>query len=103
MINYANIVLSIRKAKGLTQQELAELTGKSQGYIVSVEKGRIEMPGIDFIAELVLKLDVNPYAFIIDDEKRLFIKNADQISTLKNKLNKYEKLINQLVNEMNGK
>lgn len=41
-----------REARGLTQRELAHLTGITVNYISKLERGEVANPGIDLIASL---------------------------------------------------
>jgi transcriptional regulator with XRE-family HTH domain len=51
-------VRRIREKKGLTQEELAEVSGFSQQYISSLEKGR-RNPTIITLYEIALSLGVS--------------------------------------------
>ncbi|KUM26959.1 transcriptional regulator [Mesorhizobium loti] len=51
-------VIRIRQKKGLTQEQLAEVSGFSQQYISGLEKGR-RNPTIVTIYELALALGVS--------------------------------------------
>lgn len=49
-------IAKLRKSKGWTQKNLADATRLSQGYIASIEGGR--MPGIRAIALIAMALGV---------------------------------------------
>jgi transcriptional regulator with XRE-family HTH domain len=58
----------IRLAKGLTQEELAELSGFSQQYISDLERGR-RNPTVVSLYELAQALGVN-YLEILQPDKK---------------------------------
>lgn len=55
----------LRKAKGLTQEQLAELSGLSQQYISGLERGR-RNPTIVTLYELATALGVTPIDLLRD-------------------------------------
>lgn len=59
-LRISEVIREKRKAKGLTQEELAEKVGVSAGYIGQVERGELT-PSLSVIAMLVdiLALDAN--------------------------------------------
>lgn len=55
----------IRKEKGLSQKELAKLSGISQQYIADLEKStRIKSPTLDTIAQISIALNICVYSLI---------------------------------------
>ncbi|CDX12311.1 transcriptional regulator [Mesorhizobium sp. LCM 4577] len=60
-------VISIRLKKGLTQEQLAEVSGFSQQYISGLEKGR-RNPTIVTIYELALALGVSHMDLVRPDK-----------------------------------
>lgn len=74
----------IRKEKELSQEQLAELIGKSDDTISNIERG-IYPPRMETVAELALALNVAPYEFFLIDETDI-PKNKTQRSAI-NKLN----------------
>ena len=52
-----NAVLQARTEKGITQQQLAELTGLARQSIISIEKGRF-LPTIENALRIAAALDV---------------------------------------------
>lgn len=48
----------VRKAKGLTQEQVAERSGFSQQYLSDLERGR-RNPTVVSVYELALALDIN--------------------------------------------
>jgi transcriptional regulator with XRE-family HTH domain len=58
----------IRLAKGLTQEELAELSGFSQQYISDLERGR-RNPTVVSLYELAQALGVNYLELLQPDKK----------------------------------
>lgn len=92
MINYGALIKEIREVKQLTQKELADICNVSQAAIQKLETGVNASPSIEIVSALVIKLKVNPYAFIYPNQKPLFadiIGNETKI--IKNKLDKLEK------------
>lgn len=63
-LRISEVIREKRKAKGLTQEELAEKVGVSAGYIGQVERGELT-PTLSVIAMLVdiLALDANTLFF----------------------------------------
>lgn len=103
-MDYGSIVLKIRQDLSLSQQEMADETGVSQSYINGLEIGRQKKPSLPFITALIKKYKVNPYVFIYDDETQVFRKNnKDETQQLKDKVKKYEKLIEELLKVKAGK
>lgn len=64
ILRIATVVREKRKAKGLTQEELAEMAGVSSSYIGQVERGELT-PSISVIAVLIdiLGIDANTLFF----------------------------------------
>jgi len=58
-----NIIRKLRKGRGYTQGELAELSGSSQGYISRIERGSCS-PNRDLIRRLAAALGVRPALLI---------------------------------------
>jgi len=54
------ILRDIRKQKGLTQEELSELSGVDQATISNLEIERVKNPGWQIVARLAKALDVPP-------------------------------------------
>lgn len=52
----------IRKSKGLSQEKLAELIGKSRNYIGLAERAEVNIP-VSVIFDFAKALDVNPKEF----------------------------------------
>ncbi len=102
MINYSDLVRRIRESKGLTQKELGSMTGKTQGYIQGLENGRLKEPGIGFIAELAIRLQVNPYAFIREGEPLFVPPVPPGRDAVRKKLEKYEQLVKKMHEVMVG-
>ena len=86
-----------RKAKGLTQEQLAEIIGLSASHISVIERG-IKMPRLETLVEIlnILKIDAN---FILADV--LSVSNEIVSSLLSSKLsalpgNKQKKILRVL-------
>lgn len=60
-------VQALRKAKGLTQEELAGRSGKSVDTLSLIERGRI-LPAIDTLYALGHGLDVSAHQLLPDDD-----------------------------------
>ena len=56
-----------RRRKGLTQDQLAALTGLDQTTISGLELGRARSPRFDTVMRLAKALDVNPEALMFGD------------------------------------
>ncbi len=100
MIDVAPIVKEIRTRKSLTQKELADILGVSQGLIVKLENGGVKAPGIDLIAEMVHKLGVNVNVFIWPNEPLFLEPGMKGRDPYRQKVLRYEKLIGKLNDEM---
>lgn len=55
-------IAQLRKAKGWTQAELAEVTGLSSGYIAAIEEGRVR-PRLKTLVIIAQKLGVKVEEF----------------------------------------
>ncbi len=51
-------IKNLRKEKGLTQTELAELVGKDRQYLYKIEKGKVT-PNIVTISALAIALEIS--------------------------------------------
>ncbi|WP_342571476.1 helix-turn-helix transcriptional regulator [Paenibacillus sp. FSL R5-0749] len=58
-------IRAIRKAKGLTQQQLAELSGLDDAYIGSVERGERNF-SVDTLEKITIGLKVSVYQLFFD-------------------------------------
>ena len=58
----------LRREKGLTQEQVAELSGLSQQYLSDLERGR-RNPTIITLYELALALGVSHVALVEPDDK----------------------------------
>ncbi|MGE5327898.1 MAG: helix-turn-helix domain-containing protein [Deltaproteobacteria bacterium] len=65
--NLGYAVNNFRKALKLTQQELADSVGCSQGYIVDIEKGRVT-PSVKTIEKLAVALGVSINSLLIEEK-----------------------------------
>ena len=82
-----------REEHGLTQEQLAELIGKSAGYIVQLERG-LSMASIPTLKRLVnvLSLDANQ---IFYDEKQ----DQYQFSELENMLSELDEPVQKFIQD----
>ena len=62
----AAVIRNGRKAKKLTQAELAELVTASTGYIGQIERGMI-LPSADMLSDLVNVLELDANTLFYDD------------------------------------
>jgi len=60
------IVNSLRRALKLTQQDIANAVGCSQGYIADIEKGRVS-PSLNTVEKIANALGVNTHMLLMDD------------------------------------
>ena len=51
-MHIGEVLREIRKAKNMTQIQLHELTGLSQGYIADIENGKIKDPTIETLVKI---------------------------------------------------
>ena len=58
----------IRRNKGLTQEQVAELSGFSQQYLSGLEKG-VRNPTVVTLYELACVLDISPVEFLMPVEE----------------------------------
>lgn len=97
-------IRAIRKAKGLTQQQLAELSGLDDAYVGSLERGERNF-SIDTLEKVVLALEV-PTADLflsIENSNDQYIqqKAIDEYSVIihrlsPKKINKFTKVITEI-------
>lgn len=59
MNNFGEFVKSMRKAKGLTLEKLANKIGTEKGYISSIENGKVNPPSAEVVRDMADALDVN--------------------------------------------
>ena len=86
-------ILKLRKANNMTQEQLAELIGKSAGYIGQLERG-LSMASIPTLKRLVnvLSLDANQ---IFYDEKQ----DQYQFSELENMLSELDEPVQKFIQD----
>ncbi|WP_158091217.1 LexA family protein [Thalassospira mesophila] len=58
-----NNIRAIRKRRGLTQEQVAELTGGTKGQISKLENGGLQL-GMNWMEKLARALDVEPFELI---------------------------------------
>ena len=63
-MNIGQAIVTIRKARGMTQKELAERCGMSQNALVTLEKNRCSHPPMETLKKLQEALDV-PQSYIL--------------------------------------
>ena len=63
-MDIGNNIRILRKAKGMTQEQLASSAGLSRSYIADLERNRYSNPGIDIVAVIAKALDVQPSKII---------------------------------------
>lgn len=80
-ILFGQRVRSCRKAKDLTIEKLAELTGLSPLYVELIEQGR-KNPTIEILMRICLALDVTPNTLLIGTENKPISAVVSSIMTL---------------------
>lgn len=70
-MNIGNAIREIRKDRGLTQLELAEMVGMAVNSIRLYEAGK-RIPSIDQRIKIAEKLDCSPYDLMTEEEERAF-------------------------------
>jgi transcriptional regulator with XRE-family HTH domain len=93
-MNIAETIKEIRKRKGLSQKELAELSGISQTYLSQIEKVGERNPSVEILQKLSMALEL-PYPVFS------FL-TLDYSDIPKNKLTAYKKIepaVNALIKE----
>lgn len=83
-------IRAIRKAKGLTQQQLAELSGLDDAYIGSVERGERNF-SIDTLEKIISGLSISPYDLFYNQDK-----NNDEYSEKYNSIEEYSIILSSL-------
>jgi transcriptional regulator with XRE-family HTH domain len=76
----ANRVKSLRKAAGLTQEQLAEKAGMGPEYLSRLETAQ-RIPSLETIVELAAALDVEPVDLLGRLENDAQTERADRITT----------------------
>ncbi|KOY14296.1 helix-turn-helix domain-containing protein [Paenibacillus xylanivorans] len=98
-------IRAIRKAKGLTQQQLAELSGLDDAYIGSVERGERNF-SIDTLEKIILGLNIPIHQIFVvsrheNNEDYEINKAVDEYSILLTDLNLEQiKALNNIVHEV---
>ena len=59
MENLSIILKKLRESRGVTQQELAEISGIGQGTIGDIERGKIKKSSINTLEKIAKALDLN--------------------------------------------
>jgi transcriptional regulator with XRE-family HTH domain len=77
-------IRAIRKAKGLTQQQLAELSNLDDAYIGAVERGERNF-SIDTLEKIVVALKIQPLELFhnIDDLKRSKLRSGEPLMSMR--------------------
>lgn len=74
-------ISEIRKARGLTQQELADIVGASKPHISGVENGKKNLNN-HLLEKIADALGVEPYELIVPPEKDALFKLAAELQKL---------------------
>lgn len=77
-IRISTVIRESRKAKGLTQEALAECVGVSSGYIGQIERGET-MPSAMTLSELIEVLGIDANRLFYDDSEKMSISNEISI------------------------
>ncbi|WFR63778.1 helix-turn-helix domain-containing protein [Paenibacillus amylolyticus] len=95
-------IRAIRKAKGLTQQQLAELSGLDDAYVGSVERGERNF-SIDTLEKILTGLNVPSYSLFYNsnnDSDSLNLQFIDNYRSIINDLNpKQVQNLNNIIKE----
>ena len=98
-------IKNIRKSKGLTQLELAELVDRSKNHISKIETGSANPP-LSLLIEIANALNVElSYLLDLDKKQTKILDNIDwndEIDKIKNKKKKQFilKILNNMLEEM---
>lgn len=89
----------------LTQQELADSIHFTQAAINAVETGKNKSASFEMFRQLVFKHHVNPWYFIYEssNEPAILKREGSGTKPLLQKISRYEKLLGQMTEVMNGK
>ena len=78
-----NRIKEIRKSKGITQQELADKIGISQGHVARLESGASEMT-ISQISQFAKALGVEPWEILpMSMQPKINLKDLELLKLLK--------------------
>lgn len=89
-----NRIKDVRKSKGITQQELAEKVGLSQGQIARLEAGTSEIT-LDQLNLFAKALDCEPWELMpLDMQPKINPKDLELIKLLKALTNSADKMDN---------
>lgn len=95
-------IRAIRKSKGLTQQQLAELSGLDDAYIGSVERGERNF-SIDTLEKIIVGLNVPSYSIFYSSEHDtdlVQLQSIDKFRALISELNpKQVQNLNNIIKE----
>lgn len=83
-------IRAIRKAKGLTQQQLAELSGLDDAYVGSLERGERNF-SIDTLEKIIIGLKVSPYDVLSRDYSE-----NEELLLRRRAVDEYSSLINDI-------
>ncbi|WP_413406718.1 helix-turn-helix domain-containing protein [Paenibacillus amylolyticus] len=97
-------IRAIRKAKGLTQQQLAELSGLDDAYVGSVERGERNF-SIDTLEKIISSLNMPEQDFFYQDSSNetelIKRKTIDDFSIFLNHLNQEQvEIVKNILNEI---
>ena len=67
---FGNVLRELRRERGLSQEQLAELTGGNRGYISLLERG-VNSPSLSMLYQLGEALDVAPSEMLARLEAKL--------------------------------
>lgn len=71
----------LRKQRGWTQEQLAQLSGISVSHVSQLEKGTRKSPSIDMVYQLAQALSVSVYALLRLDTEELSSASASSFTT----------------------
>ena len=65
MQEFGELIRSMRKAKGLTLEEVAQKVGTKKGYISGIENSKVNPPAPDKVRKLAKVLGGSPLLFLL--------------------------------------
>ncbi|HEX7757250.1 MAG TPA: helix-turn-helix transcriptional regulator [Niabella sp.] len=93
----AEKMINIRRLKGLTQVEIAQILSVTQGAIQHLEKGATKSLSESLLKSLIFTLGVNPYYLLSDDNNEPVFSSGTEAAALRKKIKQYEAVIDKLI------
>ncbi len=96
-IDQVNVLIRIRQATSLTQQEFADRLGVDRSIIANMERGVVQHPRLALLPALVEQFGVNPYCLVREGEPLFSPENQAD----KNARHQHETLLSQMQQKIN--